>query len=45
MSGRRASTSGMQMMKAITIDRYGGPEVMQLRDIEVPRPGPGEALV
>jgi len=32
-------------MKAITIDRYGGPEVMQLRDIDVPEPGPGEALV
>ena len=32
-------------MKAITIDRYGGPEVMQLRDIAVPEPGPGEALV
>ena len=45
MSGRRASASGMQTMKAITIDRYGGPEVMQLRDIDVPRPGPGEALV
>ena len=35
----------MASMKAITIDRYGGPEVMQLRDIAIPEPGPGEALV
>ncbi len=32
-------------MKAITIDRYGGPEVMRLRDIDRCEPGPGEALV
>ena len=35
----------MASMKAITIDRYGGPEVMQLRDIAIPEPGPGEVLV
>lgn len=32
-------------MKAITIDRYGGPEVAQLREVETPEPGPGEVLV
>ena len=32
-------------MKALTIDRYGGPEVMQVRDIDVPEPGPQEALI
>jgi NADPH2:quinone reductase len=32
-------------MRAITIDRYGGPEVLQRRDIPVPVPGPGEVLV
>jgi NADPH2:quinone reductase len=32
-------------MKALTIDRYGGPEVMQVRDIDVPEPGPHEALI
>ena len=32
-------------MKAITIDRYGGPEVLQLCDIAIPEPGPGEVLV
>lgn len=32
-------------MKAITIDRYGGPEVLQRRDIPVPEPGPQDVLV
>jgi NADPH:quinone reductase len=32
-------------MKAIQISQYGGPEVLQLRDIPVPQPGPAEALV
>ena len=32
-------------MKAIRVYRHGGPEVMQLEDIAVPDPGPGEALV
>jgi len=32
-------------MKCIQIARYGGPEVMLLRDVPVPVPGPGEALV
>lgn len=32
-------------MKAITIDRYGGPEVLQRRDIPVPVPAAGEVLV
>ena len=32
-------------MKAIRIERFGGPEVMQLRDVEVPEPKTGEVLV
>ena len=32
-------------MKAIRIDAYGGPENMVLRDVVMPEPGPGEALV
>ena len=32
-------------MKAVQIDAYGGPENMVLRDVDVPEPGPGEALV
>ena len=33
------------MVKAIRINRTGGPEVMELVDIEVGEPGPGEARV
>ncbi len=32
-------------MKAIRVDRLGGPEVLQLSDVPVPEPGPGEVLV
>jgi len=32
-------------MKAIVIGRFGGPEVLELRDVPEPEPGPGEARV
>ncbi len=32
-------------MRAIAIDRNGGPDVLALRDLPTPTPGPGEALV
>jgi NADPH:quinone reductase-like Zn-dependent oxidoreductase len=32
-------------MKAIVYDRFGPPEVLQLRDLPCPAPGPGEVLV
>ena len=32
-------------MKAIVIPRHGGPEVLELRDVPQPAPGPGEVLV
>lgn len=32
-------------MKAVRIEAHGGPEVMQLVDVEMPEPRPGEALV
>jgi len=32
-------------MKAMRIHKHGGPEVLQLEDIPVSEPGPGEALV
>ena len=32
-------------MRAIQIDRYGGPEVLIRRDLPVPSPGPGEVLI
>jgi NADPH2:quinone reductase len=33
------------MTRAIRIERHGGPEVMQLVDVELPAPGPGEVQV
>ncbi len=33
------------MVKAIMIDRFGGPDVLQWRDIELPEPGPVQARV
>lgn len=32
-------------MKALLIEKYGGPEVMQIVDAPRPEPGPGEALI
>ncbi len=32
-------------MKAVRFDRYGGPEVLEVRDVERPAPLPGEVLV
>jgi NADPH2:quinone reductase len=32
-------------MKAIVIESFGGPEVLQLREQETPTPGPGQVLV
>ncbi len=32
-------------MKAIVLDAFGGPGVLQLRDVDKPEPGPGEVLV
>jgi NADPH2:quinone reductase len=33
------------MSKAIRIEKTGGPEVMELVDVDLPRPGPGEVRV
>jgi len=32
-------------MKAFAIDRYGGPDLLTLRDLPEPEPGPGDLLV
>ena len=32
-------------MKAAVITRYGGPEVLQIRDVPDPQPNPGQVLV
>ncbi|MBN8629995.1 MAG: NADP-dependent oxidoreductase [Rhodobacterales bacterium] len=32
-------------MKALVLTRYGGPEATELREVPMPEPGPGEALI
>jgi len=32
-------------MKAVVYDTFGGPEVLQLADVDTPAPGPNEVLV
>lgn len=32
-------------MRAVVIERFGGPDVLELREVETPRPGYGEVLV
>ena len=34
-----------QSMKAIRVHEFGGPEVLRLEDVPMPRPGPGQVLV
>ncbi|MBS1905855.1 MAG: zinc-binding dehydrogenase [Actinobacteria bacterium] len=33
------------MMRAVVIDRPGGPDVLRLRDVPIPVPGPGSVLI
>jgi NADPH:quinone reductase len=32
-------------MRAVVLDRFGGPDVLRMRDVPRPEPGPGELLV
>ena len=32
-------------MKAVVINRFGGPEVLEIEDVPTPQPGPEEVLV
>ena len=32
-------------MRAVVVPRFGGPEVLAVRDIPEPRPGPGQVSV
>src|SRR6201992_1928314 len=32
-------------MKAIVFDEHGGPEVLQVRELDAPKPGAGEVLI
>jgi NADPH2:quinone reductase len=38
-------TTVPRTMKAAAIDRFGGPEVLQLKDLPVPKPGPNDVLI
>ena len=42
---RRGARCDHESMRAIQIQRTGGPEVLELVDVELPPPGPGEATV
>jgi alcohol dehydrogenase len=33
------------LVKAIVCTRYGPPEILRLKDVEMPNPGPNEVLV
>lgn len=35
----------MQTMRALCFDKYGPPSVLAMKDLSIPEPGPGEALV
>lgn len=35
----------MPMMKAVVIPRFGGPEVLETREVSVPQPGAGQVLI
>ncbi len=39
------TTDAPLMMPAAVVTHYGGPEVMALREVPRPTPGPGELLV
>ncbi len=36
---------GTDLMGAIVQDRYGSPDVLELRQLPIPTPGPGQMLV
>jgi len=46
MAGRLGRVGGEVLnMRAMVFDRYGGPDVMSLRDVAVPKPQDGEVLI
>lgn len=38
-------TSGVASMRAIRVDAYGGPDVLVVREVPIPEPGPGEVAI
>lgn len=41
----RADLVQADLMRAVVHDQYGSPDVLEVRSIERPRPGPGEVLI
>ena len=41
----RASRVYSRQMRAVVISKPGGPDVLEVQQVEKPRPGPGEVLV
>jgi NADPH2:quinone reductase len=39
------TTKGITKVRGFRVDKLGGPDVLHLSDLELPTPGPGEALV
>ena len=39
------AASEIELMKAVRIHNYGGPEVLQCEDVRRPKPAPGEVLI
>jgi len=35
----------MSLMKAVVLDAPGPPDALQIRDVPIPTPGPGEVLI
>jgi len=44
-NNKRSRSGSVQLMKAVRIHNYGGPEVLQYEDAPSPRPAPGEVLI
>ena len=42
---RRRGRRGADLMRAVVLDGYGGPEVLHLTEVDAPVPGPDEVLV
>src|SRR5580700_11665402 len=42
---RREDSQGRRAMLAIRVHEFGGPEVLQVEEVDIPRPGPDELLV
>jgi NADPH2:quinone reductase len=45
LAGTRPEGACLRVMKAIQINSIGGPEVLQLTDLPIPEPGPGQVLI